>query len=193
MKFVRPLLCLLPLAAIAQAPKSLTFDVASVKPNHADPRTASSNFPLGPGDVYLPNGGYFNATNFPLTLYILFAYKLQGNQVQYLTPQLPAWVSSERFDIQARASANPSKDDMRMMMRALLADRFKLAMHTEKRDVPVLAFVLAKPGTLGPKLRAHPADSSCPTTPSSAAAPGQTIDGGYPTLCNGIFPMAAGA
>lgn len=42
----------------------LEFDVASVKPNKSDEK-ASSNFPLGPGDVYVPNGGRFSATNLP--------------------------------------------------------------------------------------------------------------------------------
>ena len=181
--------------AVAASAQTLSFDVASIKPNNADPRTANSNFPPGPGDVYVPNGGYLNATNFPLFLYILFAYKLQGNQVQYLQPQLPSWVMNERFDIQARASGNPTKDDMRMMMRSLLAERFKFKIHIEKRDLPVLAFVLAKPGTLGPSLRLHADDSSCPTTASSpdapasksTAVPGQIIEGGFPALCNGIF------
>src|SRR5580692_5770822 len=86
-----------------------------------------SNFPLGPGDVYVQNGGLFSANNLPLVTYIFFAYKFIGNQAQYLLPQLPEWTKSEQFDIQARAAGNPGKDQMRLMMRALLADRFKLA------------------------------------------------------------------
>ena len=35
-----------------------------------------SNFPLGPGDLYVPNGGFFSATGFPLTTYIFFAWKV---------------------------------------------------------------------------------------------------------------------
>ena len=46
---------------------------------------------------------------------------------------------------------------MRLMMRLLLADRFKLAVHGETQEVPVYGLVLAKPGVLGPKLVAHPA------------------------------------
>jgi len=75
------------------------------------------------------------------------------------------------------AEGGPTKDQMRLMIRSLLADRFKLAVHTETRQVPVLAFVLAKPGGVlgkpGPQLQPHPADVPCRTgvAPLSAAAP----------------------
>jgi uncharacterized protein (TIGR03435 family) len=174
----------------------LAFDVASVRANKSD-APPYANFPLGPGDVYVPNGGYFAATNQPLAVYILFAYKVKGNQAQALIPQLPGWVTSDRFDIQARAEGNPSKDEMREMMRSLLADRFRLAIRTEEREVPVLAAVLVKPGKTGPNLRMHRDDGSCPTNapgpsaqPSAQTpAPSQTVDGGFPALCGGIFVM----
>ena len=71
---------LLSTAAAAQ-----TFEVASVKPAKSnDP--PYSNFPLGPGDVYVPNGGLFSAKNLPLVTYIFFAYKIIGNQGQFLLP-----------------------------------------------------------------------------------------------------------
>ena len=138
-------------SAAAQS-AALSFDVASVKANKSDAQP-NSNFPLGPGDVYSPNGGYFSATNFPLVTYIVFAYKIAGNQMQTLVPQLPGWVTTEKFDIQARVQGNPGKDEMRMMMRTLLAERFKLAVRMETRQAPVLAWVLLKPGTNGPGVR----------------------------------------
>jgi uncharacterized protein (TIGR03435 family) len=158
---------------------------------------ATANFPLGPGDVYVPNGGLFSAIGFPLVTYLFFAYKVIGNQGQYLLPQLPGWATTDRFDIQARAEGNPGKDQMRMMMRSLLADRFKLAVHTESREVPVLAFVLAKPGKTGQQLQPHPPDSPCPTNappapvPASANTPPPplTVEGGFPAFCNGIFAL----
>src|ERR1019366_1600509 len=167
-----------------------TFDVASVKVNKTD-NPPNSNFPLEPGDVYVPNGGLFSATGFPLVTYLFFAYKIVNNQGQYLLPQLPAWATTDKFDIQARAEGNPGKDQMRILMRGLLADRFKLAMHTEKRDLPVLGLVLAKPGKTGPQLQAHAAGSDCPTNATAdGPAPTATVAGGFPALCNGIFGMA---
>lgn len=58
------------------------FDVASVKPNKSG-NQPTSNFPLGPGDVFNPNGGYFAATNLPLVTYLFFAYKIMGNQSKF--------------------------------------------------------------------------------------------------------------
>jgi uncharacterized protein (TIGR03435 family) len=101
--------------------------------------------PLGPGDVYPPNGGVFSGTNVPLISYIYFAYKVTGSQFQLLLPHLPKWVLTDRFDIEARANGNPTKDQMRMMMQSLLADRFKLSMHYETQELPAFALVLANP------------------------------------------------
>jgi uncharacterized protein (TIGR03435 family) len=120
--------------------------------------------------------------------------KIQGNQAQSLIPQLPGWVLTERFDIEARADGSPTKDQMRMMVRSLLADRFKFVVHTEKRDVPVLAFVVAKPGKTGSQLQPHPADATCQSVaaPPSAGTPDalmQTVAGGFPLLCNGILGL----
>jgi uncharacterized protein (TIGR03435 family) len=175
-----------PAARAQTAPEAPKFEVASIKPNQTtDPPT--SNFPLGPGDVYVRNGGYLSATGFPLTTYIAFAYKIIGNQSQYLLPQLPDWAKTERFDIQARADGDPGKDQMRLMMRTLLADRFKLAMHYENREVPVLAFVLAKSGKTGPGLRLHAQGSPCPTEQPAVSTP--AVVDGLPAFCNGIYPL----
>lgn len=129
----------------------MAFDVASVKPNTAapSPTNTNSNVALGPGDYYSPTGGLFSATNFPLNTYIAFAYKLTGNQGRVFQEQAPKWVLSDRFDIQARAEGSPTKDQMRLMMQALLADRFKLVMHSETRQLPVFGLVLDKAGKIG--------------------------------------------
>ena len=204
-----------PTAVATATDNHLAFDVASIRRSNPGGRQ-NSNFPLGSGDVYTPNGGFFSATNQPLIVYILFAYKLQGNQIQSLQPQLPEWATAERFDIQARAEGNPGKDQMRLLMRTLLADRFKLAIHTETREVPVLAFVLIKPGVTGRRLWQHPNDApfseedlamfrrTC--RPSAASAPGsapppadappvETRTGELPESCKGTFgvrPIAPG-
>jgi uncharacterized protein (TIGR03435 family) len=167
------------------APAKPEFEVASVKPNKSDSPPTANN-PLGPGNVYSPYGGFFQATNFSLYTYILFAYKIMGNQEQFLRTQMPAWVMTDRFDIQARAEGNPDKDQMRLMMRSLLADRFKLGIHFETRQVPVFAVVLLKAGKTGPTLQSHPADYPCSTIPQASQSPNADP---YPPLCSGLFPL----
>jgi uncharacterized protein (TIGR03435 family) len=180
---------LLSLALAAQTPPPPSFDVASVKPSQATDR-ATSNFPLGPGDAYTPNGGYFSATNYALSTYIGFAYKINGNQAQFFLDQLPAWVSTDHFDIQARVQGNPTKDEMRLMMRTLLAERFKLAIHEETRQVSAAALVLAKPGKLGPQIQPHPADVACPKDADPSLL---TPDGRFPLLCGGRLQLPESA
>lgn len=178
----------------------MAFDVITIRRNTtAPPYAVGSNFPLGPGDVYVPNGGTFSATNFPLLTYIAFAYKITDNQEQSLLSQLPKWAITDRFDIQGTARGNPSKDQMRLMMQAVLDDRFQMAVHYETRQVPVLALVVDQPGKLGPLLQRHVDDSPCATTPAvpspAPMAPPQLLDARFPATCGGILrmpPSAAG-
>ena len=183
----KPLLAVILLAAplFGQTPAPPAFDVVSVKPNTGS-TPANSNFPLGPGDAYTPNGGYFNATGFSAMVYIAFAYKLQPTQIRAIMDHAPTWISTERFDVQARVQGNPGKDEMRAMVRTLLADRFKLAMHEESRDTPVAAMVVAKEGKLGPQIQHHPAGTPCPKD----AQPGPVAeDARFPLLCGGILQL----
>lgn len=211
-------LMMLPLRLQAQAPGAdqspapttdkLEFDVVSIraiKPGElniqCEPTSANGwcgriwadtfNIPFGPDDAFRPTGGYFTATA-PAVMLVSFAYKITTSQRSALRASAPKWALDEPYQIKARTSdPNVTKDQMRAMVRSLLADRFHLVVHTETRETPVFAVVLAKPGKLGPNLRPHPAGESC----SSAAAgldepvvngvyPDQkTLPGGFPVLC----------
>lgn len=150
---------------------NMSFEVASIKRDTGEFRPP--NFPLDPGDAYAATGGRFSA-DFSLATYITFAYKLSltSEQRQAMIAQLPKWVADDRFDIQAKAAeGNPTKDQMRLMMQALLADRFHLAVHFETQESPVFALSLIKPGKLGPKLRPHAEGPPCDATPSPDVYP----------------------
>jgi uncharacterized protein (TIGR03435 family) len=139
---------------------------------------------LGPGALYIPNGGVFSAKGWPLVVYLAFAYEVTTNQIMSMNPQLPAWTKTDRYDIEARSgNRNATKDQMRLMMRTLLADRFKLAIHSETRQGPALALVLVIPGTTGPLLHPHPAGEQCSTLPSGDVA------GTFPSPCGGLVGM----
>jgi uncharacterized protein (TIGR03435 family) len=165
----------------------MTFDVASVKPDTADLSTVGvrTNVPLSYIDNFSSTGGLFSASNYPLLVYIDFAYKQDHQDNKFITAQLPKWAVMNRYDIEARALGNPGKDQYRLMVQSLLRERFGLVTHYEEREVPALMLVLDKPGKLGPQLRQRkPGDSACtPTGPvGDTAWPG--IVGEVPTMCS---------
>jgi uncharacterized protein (TIGR03435 family) len=126
----------------------------------------TSRFPLGPGDAYV-RGSLFSATNVPLITYIRFAFgRSQGEMLS-----APSWVYNERFDIQGRATGEATKSEMRLLVRALLAERFKLAWHTEQREGAVLALTVATPGRLGPQIALHRQGEPCGQDPKFASIP----------------------
>ncbi len=173
------------LEAMQAAGIKMSFDVASVKPNKSDePR--HTNVPLF-GNPVPPAGGLFSATNTPLIEYIWFAYDLGQAEAVKLASQLPRWAvtgNTQRFDIQARAQGNPTVNQMRLMMQSLLADRFKFALHTETKEGPIYALVLAKAGKLGPHLQQHTDDSSCAT--GQLAFNGLAVVPGRPSQTSGL-------
>jgi uncharacterized protein (TIGR03435 family) len=190
-----------PTTSVPPTAEKLEFDVASVRQNKSGNKPAS-NVPLGPGDVYVPSGGAFDAKNFALLNYIAFAYRMTDGQLQSFQTKAPDWVLTDRFNIQARTeNRNVTKDQMRLMMRSLLAERFRLAVHYEARQTSAFGLVLTKAGTTGPKLQPHPTGAACSnnppksTTPDGSPAPEQpeTVAGGFPTICGGILGLPASA
>ncbi len=180
------------------------FDVASVREVKGD-EPSSSSFPLDSGNAFFtidksykvnPEGSLFNAKNFTLLRYIVFAYRLSGNQelalrfdyYKGLELHVPDWVRGARFDIEARAPASATKDQMRMMMQSLLEERFTLQAHRETRQAPVFALVEDKPGKLGPQLEAHPASDDC----VNAAVPEQASTTAGSALQLGALPIPCG-
>lgn len=165
----------------------MAFDVASVKPDKLSAKPVSNVKLNNAREAYPPNGGLFSARNYDLLAYMAFAYKLSDQQEYLLLPSLPDWVTTDRFDIEARSeNHSPTKDQMRLMLQALLEDRFKLVLHMETRQLPVLGLVPAKPGKIGPQLKQHSADSPCPATDSVssvASAPVETILRTWPPNC----------
>jgi len=148
------------IAALAQdQPK---FEVASIKPNHSGDHRAG---------IALEPGGRFVATNVPLKMLITMSYELKENQLS----GLPSWADSERFDITAKpeSGARVKEDDIRAMIRSMLAERFRLSMHKETKELPIYALVIAKGG---PKLEPSKGNADlfegpegAPKTPASAA------------------------
>lgn len=134
---------------------SATFEVASVKPSNPDP-----NNPLAGIALPLPlPGGRFSAANTPLRMLIMMAYELQ--QDAQLVGGPPPLMAS-KYDITAKTvgGATLTQKDLPGLLRTLLADRFKLKVHTESRELPLYDLVIARSdGRLGPDLT--PSKSDC--------------------------------
>jgi bla regulator protein blaR1 len=154
------------------------FDVVSVKPNlSGDLKVRLQAMP----------GGRFIATNAPLRTLIREAYALHGSQIS----GGPGWFDSDRFDIVAKSENNPTPLQMRVMLRALLAERFQLRVHTETRDLPLYVLVLARSdGRLGPHLRHTGADCS-PAPEWLGSGPPPIRDAAAP--CRSASPGTGGA
>jgi len=125
---------------------SPAFEVATIKSNKSAEQGGGSRF----------NGLYYIGTNVTLKRVIRLAY----GPIQEFAGG-PGWIESEHYDITAKAAGNPTREQLQLMLRSLLADRFKLVVHKETRDLPAFALVLARrDGKLGPSLRRSDADCS---------------------------------
>jgi uncharacterized protein (TIGR03435 family) len=136
---------LLLIGTIAVAQVHPTFEVASVK------RTAGGG---PPGDI--PRNmdgspGSFAMRNVPLRFALEWAYDLKDYEISG-----PDWINvEERYDIIAKAAGPATNEQMRLMLQALLLERFKMQVHREIRDLPVY---LLLPGRGPAKVKPASAD-----------------------------------
>jgi uncharacterized protein (TIGR03435 family) len=145
----------------------LQFEVASVKRNNSGSR----------GLRFDGSGGRYTVTNAPLKFLIQQAYKVQPFQII----GAPAWIDSERYDIEAKAEDAQRDKQIGPMLQSLLEDRFKAAVHGETRDLPVFFLTVAKNGS---KLKAGPCLTREPNTPVPPSQP-QSSYCGYAGIGNG--------
>lgn len=152
-----------------------TFEVVSVKPSDGHQGIDMKTYP-----------NRLLATSASLHQLIEAAYSMERWQVT----GGPAWLASDRFDIEARTAEDFSNDTdrvsafgrpaprkMMVMLQALLADRFGVKVHRETREDNVYALVVAKGG---PKLKASTGDQHLPVIfapPSRLLGQGSTMAG----------------
>ena len=134
---------------LAQVATPPTYDVVSIK---RAPENLSG--PVTSGVIDRPDGG-ITATRVAVTTLINRAYRIE-------VAGLPGWATSERFDVIATANLKGATGEERSaMLKAMLADRFKLQAHVEDREYATFDLVLAREdGRLGPGLKRI--DTDCP-------------------------------
>jgi uncharacterized protein (TIGR03435 family) len=151
-------------------PRPHAFDVASIKENVSGSDNAS---------VRAQSGGRVSVSNNSLRSIIRNAYSVQNHQIV----GGPDWVSTVRWDITAKAPEDAPPQQLLLMLRTLLADRFKLVIRNETREMPIYALTLARTdGRVGPQLRSSNTD--CAAIFAAAKAKGeapQPTTNGRPT------------
>jgi len=101
------------------------FEVATIKPSK----------PGRPGSAFRVQGRQFSTINTTMSALISYAYGLQESQIL----GGPSWVESDKYDIMAKpdGEGEPSNDQWKAMLQKLLADRFLLTLHSDKKELSV--------------------------------------------------------
>jgi len=158
------LLSSIPAFGQSQTPPS--FEVADVKVNKSGETRMAVDF---------QPGGKLSMRNVPMKVMIILAYHVRPDAVT----GGPGWLESDRFDVVAKALQTTSPDELRLMLRTLLAERFKLAIHTDQKIMPAYALALGKTAPkLEPSAAALLTDQRC--------GPGEGAAGQKHVVCQHI-------
>jgi uncharacterized protein (TIGR03435 family) len=125
--------------AQSQSGGAMSFDVASIRPNRSGAR--NSGFKRF-------TGGQLDATNVTLKMLIAFAYNIPEERIL----QGPPWLDSDKYDVLAKSDqgtdrpVDRSMGAIKLRTQSLLADRFKLTLQQETRQLPIFKLVVDKGG-----------------------------------------------
>ncbi len=124
-----------------------SFEVATIKPSKPEERFS----------LLVNRSGMLNTTDSSLSDLLKFAYDLHPRQLVG-----PAWIETEKYDISAKPDTEgiPNGVQLKMMMQKLLADRFQLTFHKDKKELSVYAITVSKPGP--PKLTKNESGGALP-------------------------------
>jgi uncharacterized protein (TIGR03435 family) len=112
----------------------MAFEVASVKPSHMTGEgSRRERVESTPGSLIMANVRFGRAMQ--------WAYSVQDYQING-----PGWINDERFDIVAKAANAAPENQLRTMLQALLAERFKLAIHRQTKEMSAYVVLIAKEG-----------------------------------------------
>ena len=137
-----------------------SFEVATIKP--ADPNQSNGNFIIGSHRIYIENQNVESL--------LAFAYAMHQKQIV----DGPAWLDTQKYNIfgQADGEGVPNLHQIQEMLQSLLASRFGLTVHREKRELAIYAITVAKGG---PRLTKSPSGSNGLPTQSGHGTGGEDI------------------
>ncbi len=159
------------------------FEAISITPNKNGEPMAGFTIVGRPARAIMWKPDRFMATNFSLQMLIQRVYDVQAEQIS----GGPSWLSSEKFDVEAKMNKSAAdelgkltpeqrKPERNRMLRELLADRFKLTLHDETKELPVYALVIRENG---PKIQQAKLGDTYPN--------GIKCDGDRPCGAGGIW------
>jgi len=146
-----------------------TFEVASIKASNLDMVQLAAQVRAGEMPAI---GAKVDKTRATYTFMSLKELIVTAYDVKPVQISGPDWLNdaSVRWDIVAKMPDGATVEQAPKMLQALLAERFKLALHRETKEQPVMALVV---GSGGPKLQEVPADSLQDIDPSTPLKPGE--------------------
>jgi uncharacterized protein (TIGR03435 family) len=153
------------------------FEVASVKKFEGRVTTTA---------LRTPGGGRINVVNLPLRTIIMQAFG--GLRDYQIGGTLPGWTTTDRFTINAKADTNAPRDQVMLMLRAVLVDRFQMKFHVEKKEMQAYVLTTAEP-EWKPTARMKPVDctKAAPRTGPGPMTPEQmACSGGFSLSTAGI-------
>ena len=165
--------------SVLNAQSAITYEAVSIKPNRSGETRLQ-------GFTSSPDGG-FQMINGTVAFLLGQAFPQSTRDMS----KLPAWTSAEKFDVVAKGLADGSTPDgsqRSAMLRAMLADRFKLKTHVETREQPAYDLVVARSdGRLGPQLSrsdydcaVHSKEVEAARATGSPPPPPPILSGGIP-------------
>lgn len=165
------------------------FEVVSIRPAPPpDPRGMTVGSHGGPGT---DDPGLFICENCDLSGVVSWAYGIEGFQLS-----APDWMRDQRFNLSAKVPLGATKEQFKLMLQNMLAERFKLSVHFDKKEMQRSELVVAKGG---PKLKesaiAPPPkeDGADPKPPEKPAEPKSFMaKNGYPAVTGEGMAMGYG-
>ena len=121
-----------------ELPKPLAFEVASITP--CPPGTPTPPMEHTGLTQFTSPGGKFRASATTVKTLLEWAYSIQPSQHS----GGPSWIGTDRYDIVAKAEGNATDAQMKRMVQTLLADRFKLKLHRESKDLSAYVITVGK-------------------------------------------------
>lgn len=165
-------------ASTAAIAAPLAFETVSIKP--APP----GSFPFVSAFIRNKTAPIYGlqTMTLPVQMTIAYAYHMQMSEAKTTFDKQPSWVKHRIYTQTFRIEGEATHDQVREMLRTMLADRFGLQIHEFTKEGAVNRLVMSKPSVLGPRIKPHPEGANCSI--QDDALVGKAPDASRPPVAN---------